>query len=238
MPFAVAIRRSLMNPFAGVAERTVREVDSRLVALGLPILVDIEAHRRPTFGCLLGCDLDNFQDLRQLPRLGAHPVSAVAVRTFDYTGGPGVAAAYEGDRPPAGAIPGGIVSGARRALGGVVKKPEGNFILRLAHIAPPRATLALPNGLELSCPAEAGRLTRIVRPASGQDKRTRKRRPPGQLQRVVRQRQNIPWGELGRDQFDNCHYLERVGAHPNFAGFVDDPGGQVTSCAREIKVLN
>jgi len=42
-----------------------------------------------------------------------------------------------------------------------------------------------PNGLELSCPAEAGMLRSIVRLAGGQSKRPRKRRPPGQLQRVV-----------------------------------------------------
>ena len=42
-----------------------------------------------------------------------------------------------------------------------------------------------PNGLELSCPAEAGGLTRIVRPASGPSKRPRKRRPPGQSKILV-----------------------------------------------------
>ncbi len=51
-----------------------------------------------------------------------------------------------------------------------------------------------PNGLELSCPAEAGRLTRIVRPARGQGKQPRKRRPPGQLQRVVGRPRNGPLG--------------------------------------------
>jgi hypothetical protein len=48
------------------------------------------------------------------------------------------------------------------------------------------ATFLMPaNGLELSCPAEAGRHTRIVCLAGGQDKHPRKRRPLGQLQRVV-----------------------------------------------------
>jgi len=52
--------------------------------------------------------------------------------------------------------------------------------------------VAPPNGLELSCPAEAGRLSRIVRPAGGPGKQPRKRRPPGQLQRVVRRHQVMP----------------------------------------------
>jgi hypothetical protein len=43
-----------------------------------------------------------------------------------------------------------------------------------------------PNGLELSCPAEAGNATRTLGQGGGQDKHHRKRRPPGQLQRVVR----------------------------------------------------
>ena len=45
----------------------------------------------------------------------------------------------------------------------------------------------LPNGLELSCPAEAGGYASTVRLVGGRDKPPRKRRPPGQLQRVVGQ---------------------------------------------------
>jgi hypothetical protein len=45
-----------------------------------------------------------------------------------------------------------------------------------------------PNGLELSCPAEAGNAARTLGLAGGRFKHPRKRRPPGQLQRVVRQR--------------------------------------------------
>ena len=43
-----------------------------------------------------------------------------------------------------------------------------------------------PNGLELSCPAEAGNATRTLRHAGGHDKHPRRPSPPGQLQRVVR----------------------------------------------------
>jgi len=42
-----------------------------------------------------------------------------------------------------------------------------------------------PNGLEMSCPAEAGEATRTLGQASGQDKPPRRPRPPGQLQQVV-----------------------------------------------------
>ena len=42
-----------------------------------------------------------------------------------------------------------------------------------------------PNGLELSCPAEAGGLPRIMRRPGGKDKQPRRPSPPGQLQRVV-----------------------------------------------------
>jgi hypothetical protein len=45
-----------------------------------------------------------------------------------------------------------------------------------------------PNGLELSCPAEAGKLSITVRQASGRFKHPRRPSPPGQLQRVVRRR--------------------------------------------------
>jgi hypothetical protein len=44
-----------------------------------------------------------------------------------------------------------------------------------------------PNGLELSCPAEAGNASRIVRPAGRPGKLQSTPGPPGQLQRVVRQ---------------------------------------------------
>ena len=43
-----------------------------------------------------------------------------------------------------------------------------------------------PNGLELSCPAEAGRTNWIVRQAGGPTKLQSRPSPPGQLQRVVR----------------------------------------------------
>ena len=50
------------------------------------------------------------------------------------------------------------------------------------------------NGLELSCPAEAGGLIRIVRPDSGLSKWPRSLSPPGQLQRVVRPPQaHLSW---------------------------------------------
>ena len=45
-----------------------------------------------------------------------------------------------------------------------------------------------PNGLELSCPAEAGNAARTLGQAGRQDKLLRRPSPPGQLQRVVRQR--------------------------------------------------
>jgi hypothetical protein len=47
---------------------------------------------------------------------------------------------------------------------------------------------ALSNDLDLSCPAEAGRLRPTLCPVGGQDKHPRRRSPPGQLQRVVRRR--------------------------------------------------
>ena len=40
----------------------------------------------------------------------------------------------------------------------------------------------LPNGLELSCPAEAGRISWIVRQAGGPSKLLSRPRPPGQPQ--------------------------------------------------------
>jgi len=53
-----------------------------------------------------------------------------------------------------------------------------------------------PNGLELSCPAEAGRITWIVRQAGRPSKLQSMPRPPGQLQRVVRQ-QRVQSGLIG-----------------------------------------
>jgi len=53
------------------------------------------------------------------------------------------------------------------------------------------------NGLELSCPAEAGKLRRTPRHASGQDKHPRRPSAPGQLQRVVTRRQRAVKG-IGR----------------------------------------
>jgi hypothetical protein len=47
-------------------------------------------------------------------------------------------------------------------------------------ILPFPCDLELPNGLELSCPAEAGRLTWIVRPAGGPGKLQSRPSPPGQ----------------------------------------------------------
>ena len=49
-----------------------------------------------------------------------------------------------------------------------------------------------PNGLELCCPAEAGKPSWILRPTRRQSKRPRKPRPPGQLQRVVRRLEETP----------------------------------------------
>jgi hypothetical protein len=43
---------------------------------------------------------------------------------------------------------------------------------------------AAHNGLELSCPAEAGRLLPTLRPDGGRDKKQLSPSPPGQLQRV------------------------------------------------------
>ena len=51
----------------------------------------------------------------------------------------------------------------------------------------------LPNGVELSCPAEVGRLTRIMRPASWHRKRHQRPGPPGQLQQVVGRRQILQY---------------------------------------------
>jgi hypothetical protein len=42
-----------------------------------------------------------------------------------------------------------------------------------------------PNGLELSCPAEAGISSMTLGHAGGRDKHPRRPSPPGQLQRVV-----------------------------------------------------
>jgi hypothetical protein len=56
-----------------------------------------------------------------------------------------------------------------------------------------------PNGLELSCPAEAGNLSGIVRQAGGQDKPPRRPSPPGQLQRVVGRHIVQPLGLLGHN---------------------------------------
>ena len=42
-----------------------------------------------------------------------------------------------------------------------------------------------PNGLELSCPAEAGYASRTLGHGGGQDKPQQRPSPPGQLQRVV-----------------------------------------------------
>ncbi len=51
-----------------------------------------------------------------------------------------------------------------------------------------RVTRWPPNGLELSCPAEAGRLSPTLRHAGGPGKLHPRPSPPGQLQRVVRRR--------------------------------------------------
>ena len=65
-----------------------------------------------------------------------------------------------------------------------------------------------PNGLELSCPAEAGNASRTVGHEGGQDKNPRTPRPPGQLQRVVRRQrlevkadQNETRSEVAEDLF-------------------------------------
>ena len=46
--------------------------------------------------------------------------------------------------------------------------------------------LGLPNGLELSCPAEAGNPSPLYGTPAGQASQHRGPSPPGQLQRVVR----------------------------------------------------
>jgi len=57
------------------------------------------------------------------------------------------------------------------------------YVIRLSPGGPPRR--AAPNGLELSCPAEAGSATRTLGHVGGPDKPPRRPSPPGQLQRVV-----------------------------------------------------
>jgi hypothetical protein len=74
------------------------------------------------------------------------------------------------------------------------------------------------NGLELSCPAEAGSLSRIVRLAGGPGKIHSRPSPPGQLQRVVGRHEQVEDVRLPfvRVQWA-CyrHLLERQRMKPN-----------------------
>ncbi len=68
-----------------------------------------------------------------------------------------------------------------------------------------------PNGLELSCPAEAGNATRTLGQAGWPDKHPRRPCPPGQLQRVVRQRRRrIEAAELRQEQRQQPRRLQPV----------------------------
>jgi len=82
---------------------------------------------------------------------------------------------------------------ARPATRKATRRWTRRATLHPSQARPPKPCLSFGrpaphNGLELSCPAEAGRPRRILRQAGSQGKALRKRRPPGQLQRVVRRR--------------------------------------------------